>query len=152
MSKTIEDLIGAINDTTSTYEDEYVKYVNIHFDKKALSELLYELKYLQENEEWPERQEFLKKILDKHDPNYLFNLLVNEPNVDRSATLERWSRRAAMEVITFGKYDIDTLNVISKFPMEDYQLVIKRINEIIYIYNDVTKQSVMNISGLAGND
>ena len=63
MSKTLEDLMAANNDAISPYEDEYIKYVNIHFDKKALSELLYELKYLQDNDEWPARQEFLQKLL-----------------------------------------------------------------------------------------
>lgn len=150
MSKTLEDLMAVNNDAISPYEDEYIKYVNIHFDKKALSELLYELKYLQDNDEWPARQEFLQKLLNKHEPLHLYNLLVDEPETARYAVIEKWARLAAMEILIYDRYSIDTLSTISRFPMDDYKMVVRRVHELTAMIRDITSQAVPISSGVAG--
>jgi len=150
VTKTLDDLFAAINEKPSEYEEKYIRFANIHFDKQALIELLYELKYLKENDEWPERQEFLQGLIDKNDPEHLYNLLTNEANASRFAMIEKWSRRAAMEVLIFEKYSIDTLNTITQFPLSDYQLVVKRVQEIVSSVRDITTQSVKLAAGVAG--
>lgn len=150
VTKTLEDLFAAINEKPSEYEEKYVRFASINFDKQALVELLYELKYLKENDEWPERQEFLQGILNKHDPEHLYNLLTNEPTTVRFAAIEKWARRAAMEVLIFDKYSIETLNTITQFPLSDYQLVVKRVQEIVATIRDITTQSAKLAAGVAG--
>jgi hypothetical protein len=150
VTKTLDDLIAVINENPSEYEEKYVRFSNIHFDKKSLAELLYELKYLRENDEWPERQQFLQEILDRHDPEHLYNLLVNEPQTARFATIEKWARIAAMEILIFDKYSVDTLNIITQFPLSDYQLVVKRVHEIVVMIRDITTQATSLASGVAG--
>jgi hypothetical protein len=65
---TFDTLLAAINTNPSEYEEKYVRWVSIGYDKKVLIELLYELQYLKEKGEWPERIKFLDVILAQHKP------------------------------------------------------------------------------------
>jgi len=128
----------------------YVRWVSIGYDKKKLAELLYELKYLQEENTWPERIAFLKDVLAQHDAEHLLNLLNNDPQTTRFAMIEKWARQAAMEILIFDKYSIETLNTVTQFPLADYQLFVKRVLEITTMIQDITTQSSSLAAGVAG--
>lgn len=148
---TVENLLANINQSPSDYEERYVRWVSITYDKTVLLELLYELKYLSESEEPDElRKKFLETILEENDPEHLYNLLINDPHTIRMALIEKWSRRAAMEMLIDGKYTIDTLNTITQFPLADYQLIVKRTQELVHAISDVTTQASQLASGIAG--
>ncbi len=115
-----------------------------------MSELLYELQYLKEKNEWPERIAFLEDILAQHDPQHLLNLLTNEPQTTRFAIIEKWARIAAMEILIYDKYSVDTLNTVTQFPLADYQLFVKRVFEITSMIRDITTQSTSLAAGVAG--
>lgn len=146
----VEKLISHINDSPSEYEERYVRWVSIGYDKKVLSELLYELKYLRENDEWPERQEFLESLLAEHDEEHLVNLLTGEHTTSRMVAIEKYARQAALEVLIFDRYSIDTLNTITQLPLADYQLVVKRVHEIVALIRDITTQAGALAEGVAG--
>lgn len=150
MDITIDTLLEAINQNPSEYEERYVRWVSIGHDKKALAELLYELKYLKEKNEWPERVAFLESLLSEHDAEHLLNLLNNEPNTARFALIEKLARQAAMEILIFDKYSIDTLNTITQLPLADYQMIVKRVYEITTLIRDITTQSTNLAAGVAG--
>lgn len=147
---TLDTLINAINDHPSEYEERYVRWVSIGYDKKKLAELLYELKYLKEENTWPERIAFLEDVLAQHDAEHLLNLLNNDPQTTRFAMIEKWARQAAMEILIFDKYSIDTLNTVTQFPLADYQLFVKRVLEITTLIQDITTQSSSLAAGVAG--
>ena len=147
---TLDTLINAINDHPSEYEERYVRWVSIGYDKKKLAELLYELKYLKEENTWPERIAFLEDVLAQHDAEHLLNLLNNDPQTTRFAMIEKWARQAAMEILIFDKYSIDTLNTVTQFPLADYQLFVKRVLEITTLIQDMTTQSSSLAAGVAG--
>lgn len=147
---TLDTLISAINDHPSEYEERYVRWVSIGYDKKKLAELLYELKYLKEENTWPERIAFLEDVLAQHDAQHLLNLLNNDPQTTRFAMIEKWSRQAAMEILIFDKYSIETLNTVTQFPLADYQLFVKRVLEITTLIQDITTQSSSLAAGVAG--
>ena len=147
---TFETLLAAVNTNPSDYEERYVRWVSVGYDKKILSELLYELQYLKEKGEWPERIAFLENVLAQHDSEHLLNLLNNEPNTARFAMIEKWSRQAAMEILIFDKYSIETLNTVTQFPLADYQLFVKRVQEITTMIREITSQALSLASGVAG--
>lgn len=147
---TLDTLINAINDHPSEYEERYVRWVSIGYDKKKLAELLYELKYLKEENTWPERIAFLEDVLAQHDAEHLLNLLNNDPQTTRFAMIEKWARQASMEILIFDKYSIDTLNTVTQFPLADYQLFVKRVLEITTLIQDITTQSSSLAAGVAG--
>jgi hypothetical protein len=138
---TFETLLAAVNTNPSDYEERYVRWVSIGYDKKALCELLYELQYLKEKGEWPERITFLEKVLAQHNPQHLLNLLNNDPNT---------ARFAMMEILIFDKYSIETLNTVTQFPLADYQLFVKRVQEITTMIREITSQAITLASGVAG--
>jgi len=144
-------LLQNINEQPSSYEERYAKWVSIGYEKTKLLELLYELKFLKE-QDVPnvERIAFLENILYENDIEHLYRFLTNEPNAARMALIEKYSRVAAMEMLIRGKYTIDTLNVITQFPLADYQLTIKRIQELVNVISDITTQAASPVSGVAG--
>jgi len=150
MVVTVEEMIAAVNENPSEYEERYIRWVSVGHDKKKLSELLYEIKYLKEEKAWPERIAFLESILAEYDSHQLYNLLTNDPQTVRFAMIEKWARQAAMEILIFGKYGVDTLNTITQFPMADYQLVVKRVQEIVNMITDISTQSAALASGVPG--
>lgn len=145
-----ETLLAAVNTNPSEYEEKYVRWVSIGYDKKVLAELLYELQYLKEKEEWPERIKFLEGILAQYNPQHLLNLLNGETQTTRFALIEKWSRQGAMEILIFDKYSIETLNTVTQFPLADYQLFVKRVQEIVTMIREITSQAATLASGVAG--
>lgn len=150
MENNIDNLLNHLNDNPSEYEERYVRWVSIGYDKKKLAELLYELKYLKEKNEWPERITFLESLLAEHEYEHLINLLNNEPQTARFAMIEKWARQGSMEILLFDKYSIETLNTVTQFPLADYQLFVKRVYEITGLIRDITTQSTTLASGVAG--
>jgi hypothetical protein len=147
---TSDTLISALNDSPSEYEERYVRWVSIGYDKTRLSELLYELKYLKEQNTWPERIALLEDILSQHDPEHLLNLLNNDMQTHRFAIIEKWARLAAMEILIYDKYSIETLNTVTQFPLADYQLFVKRVYELTELIRGITTQATTLASGIAG--
>ena len=150
MVVTVEEMIAAVNENPSEYEERYIRWVSVGHDKKKLSELLYEIKYLKEEKAWPERIAFLESILAEYDSHQLYNLLITDPQTVRFATIEKWARQAAMEILIFERYGVDTLNTITQFPMADYRLVVKRVQEIVNMITDISSQSAVLASGVPG--
>ena len=150
MNVTVEEMIAAVNEKPSEYEERYIRWVSVGYDKKKLSELLYEIKYLKEEKAWPERIAFLESILAEYDSHQLYNLLINDPQTVRFATIEKWARQAAMEILIFERYGVETLNTITQFPMADYRLVVKRVQEIVNMITDISVQSAVLASGVPG--
>lgn len=147
---TFEQLLDVINENPSEYEERYVRWVTVAHDKKKLTELLYELKYLKEENKWPERIQLLEEILEETGHEHCYNLLVNEPQTARFALIEKFARQAAMEVLIFDRYGIETLNIITQLPLADYQLVVKRVYEIVTMIRDITTSTTSLAQGLAG--
>ena len=150
MVVTVEEMIAAVNENPSEYEERYIRWVSVGHDKKKLSELLYEIKYLKEEKAWPERIAFLESILAEYDSHQLYNLLTNDPQTVRFAMIEKWARQAAMEILIFERYGVETLNTITQFPMADYRLVVKRVQEIVNMITDISSQSAVLASGVPG--
>jgi len=149
--KTIDDLLSNVNEHPSEYEERYFRWVSISYDKKKLLELLYDLKFQKEQEVPDEKRiKFLEGILEENDIDHLFLLLVNDEKASRFALIEKWARIGAMEMLIEGRYSIETLDTITQFPLADYQLTVKRIQELINIIQDITTQSTSMASGVAG--
>ena len=144
-------LLASINEQPSQYEERYSKWVSIGYDKLKLLELLYELKFLKDQEEPNvDRIAFLENILYANNIEHLYRLLTNEEQTARFALIEKYARVAAMEMLIRGKYTVDTLNVITQFPLADYQLTVKRVQELVNIISDITTQAASPASGIAG--
>jgi hypothetical protein len=150
-TKTIDDLLNNVNEYPSEYEERYSRWVSISYDKKQLLELLYDLKFQREQDPPDEnRIKFLEGILEENNIEHLYLLLVNDNNTSRFALIEKWARIGAMEILIDGKYSIPTLDKITQFPLADYQLTVKRIQELVNVIQDITTQASSMAEGVAG--
>ena len=148
-----KQIIVSLNERLKPYTyDKSVKSLleNLNDDMKNY-ELLYELKFLKEQEDKDEaRIVFLQSLLQEHDMSQLHSLLMNDETTVRFALIEKYARIGAMEMLIDGKYTIDTLNTITQFPLADYQLIVKRIQELVALISDITTQASSMASGVAG--
>jgi hypothetical protein len=149
--KTIDDLLNNLNEYPSEYEETYTRWVSVSYDKKKLLELLYDLRFQKSQEEQDVRRiKFLENILEENNLEHLYLLLTNDEKTSRFALIEKWARIGAMEILIDGKYSIETLNTITQLPLADYQLTVKRIQELVNTIQDITTQSASMASGVAG--
>lgn len=78
------------------------------------------------------------------------NLIQGEKQTERFAMIEKWARKASMEILIYDKYSVETLNTITQFPLADYQLIVKRVMEITAMIQDITTQASTLAQGVAG--
>lgn len=136
-------------DSVSPYELRYVTYASIGYDKVALSQFLRTLAHWRHTPNTIEGKT-LEAIWADQDQEFIARWLSGDPQADRMANIEKWARKAAGEMLLDGKYSLDTFLVISQFPLADYGLVVKRVQELVHLVADVTTQSERPGAGMPG--
>ena len=129
----------------SKYELFYFKWNGIGYDKeklilfvkrykwvKFLSSFLYSYK---------EELQILNDILSSHDTSKLESLLINEEKYSKLAVLEKLARQASIDILLTGVYSREVFEKINNLPLKDYQLLIKRTEELINISKKMSVQS-----------
>lgn len=79
-------------------------------------------------------------ILAQYDEKRIKALLDNDENTSRLCFIEKWSRVGAIEIAVNGKYTKETYQIISNLPINDYQLVVRRIQELLSVAQNLTTQ------------
>jgi hypothetical protein len=77
-------------------------------------------------------------------------LLQNDIEYCRWATIEKFSRKGAIEILLEGKYSKETFNIISNLPTVDFKLIMKRAKELITTINETVNDSEMDMSKTPG--
>ena len=129
----------------SEYEMKYVTWVGLDYNRDKLIKFVnyYNDVSVKSETDIHKKEELilLNNILFEYDIDKLEKLLHNDETVSRMALIEKWARTAALEKLLNKTYSKDTYEVISNLPLSDYQLTIKRINELINIVNSTTYQT-----------
>ena len=68
-------------------------------------------------------------------------ILNNDETISRWALIEKWARIAAIDILLTNSYSRGTFTIISNLPIKDYQLIMKRIEEMVKLNREVTHQS-----------
>ena len=127
----------------SKYELQYVKWNGIQFDKERLIKFVKRLKltyFLSFIPSFREEHKILKDILDSYDKVRINGLLNNDETISRLCFIEKWARIASLEILLTNTYSRLTYSTISNLPISDYQLVMKRIEELIEKGKNITYQ------------
>jgi len=127
----------------SKYELEYVKWNGINFDRERLIKFIKRLKLTYFLSFLPfYRQEYilLKEILNSYDSQRINGLLNNDEDIIRICFIEKWARIASVDLLLNGVYCRNTYTTISNLPYLDYQLVMKRTEELLLIGQKITYQ------------
>jgi hypothetical protein len=119
------------------YEEKYTKWFDIHYNREKL------VLFFEKIEQLPESDELsiLLKILDEHNSDKLKELLDGDETSVRLALIEKWAREASLDILYDGRYSKETLRFILNLPKDDYQLLLKRVEEIVNSVRDISIQS-----------
>jgi hypothetical protein len=129
----------------SLYELYYVKWNGIEFDKEKLILFTKRMNFLKFTsifiKSHKEELKILKEIYNSYNKFKLLGLLNNDPQISKSALIEKWSRIGAIDILLSGVFSRSTYTVLVNLPAKDYQLAMKRIEELVKIGKEMTYQS-----------
>ncbi len=137
----------------SEYELKNVVWVGIEYDKEKLIKFIHryeQLRLMPKTNDSMEELSIMENILKLQNKESLEKLLNNDLDYSRWATIEKFSRKAAVEILLDGKYSKDTFSTISNLPIIDFKLVVKRTKELIKTINDTITESDMDTSKIPG--
>lgn len=137
----------------SEYELNHIVWSGIEYDKEKLINFIdryNQLKHTPKTNDSIEEVSIMENILKKQDNENLQKLLNNDSDYSRWATVEKFSRRAAVEILLEGRYSKETFSIISNLPVVDFKLVMKRTKELIKTINETITESEMDTSKISG--
>ncbi len=128
----------------SKYELQYVKWNGINFDRERLIKFIKRLKltyFLSFIPYYGREYQMLTEILNTYDKDRIEGLLNGDENILRMCLIEKWARIAAVDILLTNTYSRLTYTTISNLPIKDYQLLMKRVEEMVTIGRNLTYQS-----------
>jgi hypothetical protein len=128
----------------SKYELEYVKWNGINFDREKLIKFVKRLKltyFLSFIPYYRREHQMLTEILDSYDKDRIEGLLNGNQDILRRCLIEKWARIASTDILLTNTYSRLTFTTISNLPIKDYQLLMKRVEEMVEAGRNLTYQS-----------
>jgi hypothetical protein len=87
--------------------------------------------------------QILTEILNTYDKVRIQGLLNNDEDVLRRCFIEKWARIASTDILLTNVYSRSTFTTISNLPIKDYQLLMKRVEEMVESGRNLTFQSTI---------
>ena len=128
----------------SKYELQYVKWNGINFDRERLIKFINRLKltyFLSFIPYYRKEHQILTEILNTYDKVRIKGLLNGDENITRMCFIEKWARIASVDILLTNTYSRPVYTTISNLPLRDYQILMKRIEELVEIGRNVTHQN-----------
>lgn len=142
------------NNTPSKYELTYIRWVGIHYDRVILKKFFKRFKLVKFLSIFTKKHktEFshMCDIIEHYGKVRLINLMNNDEHTSRISHIERLSRTGSIEILTKGLYNEDTYRQITNLPKTDFDLVTKRVEELINIGRGVTTQKDITTDNIPG--
>ena len=133
------------NRNLSDYELIYLKWEGIQYDRDKLRKFVWTYRITQllskVFKSYRKDLKRLETVIDHYGRSKVFNLLQNDEYSSRLSHIERLSRLGSVEILTTGSFKPETYHQISNLPKTDYDLVSKRVQELIRIGQRVTIQN-----------
>ena len=130
----------------SKYELQYVKWNGIDFDSERLIRFIKRLKltyFLSFIPYFRREHQMLKEILDTYDKDRIQGLLSGDQDILKRCLIEKLARIAATDILLTNVYSRSTFTTISNLPIKDYQLLMKRVEEMVEAGRNLTYQSTI---------
>ena len=128
----------------SKYELQYVKWNGIDFDRERLIKFIKRLKltyFLSFIPYYRVEYRMLTEILNTYDKNRIDGLLSGDQDILKRCLIEKWARIASTDILLTNTYSRLTFTTISNLPIKDYQLLMKRVEEMVEAGRNLTYQS-----------
>ena len=128
----------------SKYELQYVKWNGINFDRERLIKFMNRLKltyFLSFIPYYRREHQILTEILNTYDKVRIEGLINGDEDIMRRCFIEKWARIASTDILLTNVYSRPTFTTISNLPIKDYQLLMKRVEEMVTMGREFTYQS-----------
>lgn len=128
----------------SKYELQYVKWNGINFDRERLIKFMKRLKltyFLSFIPYYRREHQILREILNTYDKVRIEGLLNGDEDIMRRCFIEKWARIATVDILLTSTYSRLTYTTISNLPIKDFQLLSKRVEEMVTAGRNITYQS-----------
>lgn len=125
------------------YELYYIKWSDISYNRRSLISFMriYKLyKYLSIFTPIKKRYIQLNKILTIYNKTKLELLYKGDEVAVRTSVIEQFARQGSIEILINGKFSEKTYKTISNLPLRDFDLILKRTNELVYMGKSHTIQ------------
>mgnify|MGYP000067426527 FL=1 len=125
----------------SKYELQYVKWNGINFDRERLIKFIKRLRltyFLYFIPYYRKEHQILTEILNTYDKVRIEGMLNGDENILRMCLIEKWARIAAVDILLTNTYSRLTYTTISNLPIKDFQLISKRVEEMVTAARNIT--------------
>jgi hypothetical protein len=92
----------------------------------------------------------LKEILDTYDKDRIKGLLNGDQEILKKCLIEKWARIAATDIVLTNVYSRTTYTTIVNLPIKDYQLLMKRVEEMVTSARNLTYQTINSTDNKPG--
>ena len=137
----------------SKYELQYVKWNGINFDRERLVKFIKRLRltyFLSFIPHYRKEHQILTEILNTYDKVRIEGMLNGDENILRMCLIEKWARIAAVDILLTNTYSRLTYTTISNLPIKDFQLISKRVEEMVTAARNITFQSDNSSNNIPG--
>jgi hypothetical protein len=137
----------------SKYELQYVKWNGINFDRERLIKFIKRLRltyFLSFIPYYRREHRILTEILNTYDKDRIEGLLSGDQDILKRCLIEKWARIAATDILLTNVYSRSTFTTISNLPIKDYQLLMKRVEEMVTSGQKFTYQSNIITDNIPG--
>lgn len=140
----------------SEFELIYIKWEGIHYDRDLLKKFVCRYNWVsilsKVFKSYKRELKILNKVIDHYGRIRIHNLLWNDELSSKQAHIERLSRIGSSEILTSGVYSPETYRKISNLSKNDFDLVTKRVEELIDRGQDVTTQRDIITENIPGDE
>ncbi len=137
----------------SKYELQYVKWNGINFDRERLIKFIKRLRltyFLSFIPYYRKEHQILIQILNTYDKVRIEGMLSGDENILRMCLIEKWARIASVDILLTNTYSRLTYTTISNLPIKDFQLLSKRVEEMVKAGRNLTFQSDNSSNNIPG--
>ena len=137
----------------SKYELQYVKWNGINFDRERLIKFIKRLRltyFLYFIPYYRKEHQILTEILNTYDKVRIEGMLNGDENILRMCLIEKWARIASVDILLTNTYSRLTYTTISNLPIKDFQLISKRVEEMVTAARNITFQSDNSSNNIPG--
>lgn len=130
----LDDLINAIHSGPSKWELDNIVYHDRTTNATTLHKFLSRIKFLKESAKTSAEQQELSDLLDLYtdlDDDDIVDLVDPTEEESREQFIEDLARRSAIQVLTSGKMDFETMTTACKLSPNDFILCAKRTQDLI---------------------
>ena len=133
-TKQITNLLSKINTSPSKWELDTVIYYDRTSNPATLAQFLTRIQTLQSIKGTPVEQQELKsllELLEELDEEECLELINRSEDDAKTAFIEDLARTSAIEILTGGKINFETMNTACKLSPNDFILCAKRTQDLI---------------------